>query len=192
MLCPCLDHFILLNNSPAITTAPRPRQGGRRRAHVVSPDMRHPKVQWTHTHFTGGAHILSRQVDAHFTMELRLLLTCTNTYSCWFGTGCCWKCLEGSTDQTDWCSKWYFHAVLYKFQIRVVNLTYSWFWYETLPDVSEWSLEVPKTPLWDLAAQAFLWGHYQGSTPCLYWHPNYAARERKSTFIPRPQRLKPG
>lgn len=49
-----------------------PRQGGRQRAHVVSPDRRHPKVQWTHTHTTGAARALSRQIHAHFTMELHL------------------------------------------------------------------------------------------------------------------------
>lgn len=42
-----------------------------------------------------------------------------------------------------------------------------------------------------LSLEAFLWGHIQGSTPCLYWHPKYE-KERKSAFIQQPQRLKPG
>lgn len=62
-----------------VTTALRPRQGGRQRAHAVHSDSRHPKVQRTHAHkqtharmrarkqTTEATRTLFRQIEPHLT-----------------------------------------------------------------------------------------------------------------------------
>lgn len=171
-----------LSKSSAARTIMSLRQGGRRRAHVVTPDKRHPKVQWTHTaslthtytqsdthtRATGGAHKLSRQIDPHSPIHCRLHSTETlcvdkqveNTHFTWALDSyysICEKSEENGNDQAEARFEYYLSSLCPNGNHQVILKLFLIF-ICTSPDPSEGSVEVPGLHFetWQSGLEAFL------------------------------------